>query len=580
MEGIFEMARDYRIRQTLKENPEIKKAVEEKFKNSNQYEDTEDEEKENQQKKRKNQADVIVEIALSEKIVLFHNDLKEPFALIPVGSHSEIYPMTSKSFKLWLSNKCYQITGKTVTSESLKGAINTLSGIAIFEGEQFILYNRIAALKGTIYYDLSNKDWKAVQITSKDWQLKNPPIIFRRYSHQQEQCIPHIEGNIDKLLDYINLKSGNSLLFKVYIISLFIPNISHPIITLFGERGAAKTTTIKLIKKLVDPSKLEAVTFPKDINELIQKLSHHWFLGYDNISTIPDWISDTLCRVVTGEGFSKRQLFTDDEDIIYNFKRCIALNGINVVATREDLLDRCLLFELERITTETRKEELVFWKEFEKDKPFILGGIFNILSKALAEYPNVKLNELQRMADFTRWGYAIAEAIDKGLGEQFLNEYTQNINRQNEEAINANPLAIAIISFMKSRDSWGGTASDLLREIKDVADNLQIDTKNKFFPSSSSHLSRYLNRLKTNLKDVGIIYTNKHSYLGSDITLTRYNKTAVKSVMSSKTPQILDLKHDASMTRHLQMTSNSKDLPEANLDDTDDNLSYIEDIFK
>lgn len=170
--------------------------------------------------------------------------------------------------------------------------------------------------------------------------------------------------------------------------------------------------------------------------------------------------------MVTGEGFSKRQLFSDDDDVIYNFKRCIALNGVNVVATKTDLLDRCLLFELERISTETRKEELVFWKSFEKDKPSILGGIFDILSKALGLYPSIKLNKLHRMADFTHWGFAIAEAMGEGLGEQFLNEYGQNIQQQNDEVLNSNPLAMMIVSFMNSRSSWEGAATELLRELR------------------------------------------------------------------------------------------------------------------
>ena len=45
---------------------------------------------------------------------------------------------------------------------------------------------------------------------------------------------------------------------------------------LHGEQGSAKSTLQELIKMLVDPSSVRTLTFPRDINELIQLLSHHY----------------------------------------------------------------------------------------------------------------------------------------------------------------------------------------------------------------------------------------------------------------------------------------------------------------
>jgi Holliday junction resolvasome RuvABC ATP-dependent DNA helicase subunit len=102
-----------------------------------------------------------------------------------------------------------------------------------------------------------------------------------------------------------------------------------PILMLHGEQGSAKSTLQELIKMLVDPSIIRTLSFPRDINELIQQLSHNHVAYLDNISNIKEWYSDQLCRAVTGSGFSKRQLWTDDDDIIYSFKRCIGFNSIN-----------------------------------------------------------------------------------------------------------------------------------------------------------------------------------------------------------------------------------------------------------
>jgi hypothetical protein len=490
------------IKHYLKNNPEALEEIKGLLK------EPDSEEKES----KKSQSDVLMDLCNSMGFELFHDENKEGYARIIQNNHLEIHKILSRQFKLWLKHRAYVELNKFMPNDdSVKKVLDSLEGEAIFNGREYVLHNRSAAINGVIWYDLTNLQWQVIKITSADWELEsNTPVIFKRYSHQASQVIPLKQGNIKKILDYINIKDNQKLLFLVYLVSLFIPSIPHVIAVLFGERGAAKTTTSKTIKKLVDPSSIDTFTFPKDINELVQKLSHHWVLPFDNITGLQDYQSDSLCRAVTGEGLSKRKLYTDDEDIIYNFKRCIILNGINVVATREDLLDRCILFELERIPTDKRKEELKYWQEFEKDKSIILGGIFNTLSKAMALYPKVKLEKLYRMADFTRWGYAIAEALEEGTGEKFLKAYTENIERQNEEALNSNPLAVTIISFMKDKTEWEGTAANLLSLIKDVALREQIDTKSKSFPQAPNYLTRYLNRLKTNLKDAGILYD--HGY--------------------------------------------------------------------
>ena len=115
---------------------------------------------------------------------------------------------------------------------------------------------------------------------------------------------------------------------------------------------------------------------------------------------MPDWISDALCRAVTGKGFSKRALYTDDEDVIQTYRRCVGLNGINVAAHKPDLLDRSILFVLDPILASQRKWEQQFWSEFEDIRPLLFGAILDGLSRAMALRDSIQLEGLPRMADF------------------------------------------------------------------------------------------------------------------------------------------------------------------------------------
>ncbi len=104
---------------------------------------------------------------------------------------------------------------------------------------------------------------------------------------------------------------------------------------------------------------------------------------FDNVSSISEDESDLLCRAVTGAGFSKRALYSNDDDFIYKFKRALGVNGINLATTRADFLDRSLVIKLKRIPKDKRRKKEDIDREFEELRPFVLGYIFDILVKVL-----------------------------------------------------------------------------------------------------------------------------------------------------------------------------------------------------
>ncbi|HEX9319981.1 MAG TPA: hypothetical protein VF884_13695 [Nitrososphaeraceae archaeon] len=128
---------------------------------------------------------------------------------------------------------------------------------------------------------------------------------------------------------------------------------------------------------MVDPSKPTLFTVHNDRNEFVQQLAHNHVAFYDNLKRTPGWLSDEACKAVTGVGQTKRKLYTNDEDFVYEYKRCLGFNGINVTLTEPDALDRSIMIELERITKESRKLESDIFAEFEELRPRLLGYIFD-----------------------------------------------------------------------------------------------------------------------------------------------------------------------------------------------------------
>jgi hypothetical protein len=446
-------------------------------------------------------AQVLVEAIEASGAILFHDQYNEPHIAYD-GTGSNVSKVNSSIARLWLVHYGHTQLGKVPSSDAVNRALETLAARAHFDGEQNALEVRSVYNKEGLWYDLGGR---AVHVTPEQWEVtERPPIIFRRFSHQKPQVMPRHGGDLRTILKYINITDeAERLLFLVYVVAAFIPDYPHPLLILHGIQGAGKTTPMVLMKDLIDPSALrEGFSLPSKESEFAQIANHHYFLFFDNLSTMPEAFSDTLARAVTGGSFSKRGLYTDDDDVIYRFQRTIALNSVNQVVYKSDLLDRSILLHLDRIADDKRKPSQLFWSEFEHDLPDILGAIFDVLVKALSLHPTLKLDKSPRMSDFLHWGYAIAEAAGYS-GEAFTQAYYANIVTQHDEAIEANPVAQAIMEFIKDQEAWTGTPSELHSLLTPIAFRLGI-SQSRGWPKDAPRLGRVLEILTPNLAAKGI----------------------------------------------------------------------------
>ena len=153
-------------------------------------------------------------------------------------------------------------------------------------------------------------------------------------------------------------------------------------------------------------------------------------------------------------------------------------------------------------------EEEELWPLFDAALPEILGGVFDLLARALAIRPDVRLTSKPRMADAAAWGFAIAEAAGWG-GLVFLAAYERNISRQAEEAGSSSVVAQVVVEFMDERDEWQGPASSLKPKLDEVAGAQGIETKDRKsgWPQDAPRLAKELRRLAETLTASGIEVT-------------------------------------------------------------------------
>src|SRR5215472_13822946 len=247
-------------------------------------------------------------------------------------------------------------------------------------------------------------DLMSLDPSSSGWQIvERPPIAFRRAAGMQVLPDPIRGGSIKDLREFLNIGEKNDSDF-VLTVSFVLAGLRdrgpYPVLCLAGEHGSAKSTFTAVLRKLIDPNSAPLRALPREDRDLFIAAYNAHMLAFDNISKLPDWISDTLCRLSTGGGFATRQLYTDLDEQLFDAMRPVVLNGIEDVVVRPDLADRSLFMALKNIADNKRKAELRFWRDFNAAHPKILGALLDGVAYGLRELPNTKLETAPRMADF------------------------------------------------------------------------------------------------------------------------------------------------------------------------------------
>jgi hypothetical protein len=192
-----------------------------------------------------------------------------------------------------------------------------------------------------------------------------------------------------------------------------------------------------------------------------QRIEQVHLLAFDNLSGLPVWLSDVLCRLASGGSFAARQLYSDDEEVLFEAARPILLNGIEEVISRPDLGDRAIFLTLAPIGEALRRPENELWRKFEIARPRILGALLDAAVHGLRTLGRVHLDRLPCLADFALWATACETAL--WPAGTFARAYGANRRTAIEGMIDADPVAACVRAIMAERSSWTGSAADLLR---------------------------------------------------------------------------------------------------------------------
>jgi len=274
-------------------------------------------------------------------------------------------------------------------------------------------------------------------------------------------------------------------------------DIPRPILFPEADQGAGKTTLVKLLKRLTDPSPVEVNPPPRDEKHWRTVATNSHVVVLDNVSRIEHWLSDALCRAVTGDGAIERTLYSDNAPSVYAFRRAVVLTSIHLASLRGDLTERLLPVTLRRIPDDERRPERELDEHFERHVGEILAGVYRLTAGVLATLHNVKLDRPPRMADFAK----VALALDDVTGWDTFATYRNTARNVVAHVAESDEVGRFLLDFAPRSGTETYTTQQLL-------DALRTATRGDIghdFPRNVQQLGTRLSYLVEPLRKAGVV---------------------------------------------------------------------------
>jgi hypothetical protein len=449
-------------------------------------------------------------LKVAAQATLFRNVAQEAFADLEVNGHRETWAVQSRGFRQWLSLRYFEVYKAAPNATGVRDALSMIEAACLASVAVHEVALRFAWHGGAVYHDLCNAEWQVVEITPQGWRVLSAtdklPVRFQRTASMLALPEPVLGGSLPRLTDFLNLQPDTSNYVRAvsYLLASFWQYGERPVGVLSGGPGSAKTTGSLILRGLIDPSVAPVRRLPDKIDDLYISAKHNFMLVFDNLSGLTAEMSDALCQIASGGALAKRELWTNDTELLVQARRQVLLNGIGQACERADLLDRSLLMELKSLEAQggyRMMEDII--PQFEATRAALLGALYDAVAAGLKMEPTASRTGLPRMADFTHW--ILACEAGGGLWEpgRFMEAYKLSQARAVEVAIDSDMVASAVRSFVDRERNWRGTMTELLAKLE-----IYVGPEKRRMPGwprTANHLGSRISRVDRALSKIGIL---------------------------------------------------------------------------
>jgi hypothetical protein len=301
-----------------------------------------------------------------------------------------------------------------------------------------------------------------------------------------------------------------------FMVHCLMPGGPYILLFITGERESGKSTRARVIKNVIDPTRVPLRFRPTSRDDLAISAMRQWLPVYDNVSSLPQDMSDALCVILDGGGLGKRRLYSNDEEALVEAQRAVLITAIPDVLRAGDLLSRAITIEAPIL--DRKIGERAIERALELLRPRLMGLICEGVSRALAAEYNSDAETVRR-ADVVGFVEEALTAFGLERG-RFRAAYQANQLEAFQGATVSDPVGDAVVQLMAGRAApWKGLATALLKTLtahqKSAMTELPIG-----WPRTAHHLTGRLRRLSPDLRALGISYERMRTESGAHLTLT------------------------------------------------------------
>lgn len=343
--------------------------------------------------------------------------------------------------------------------------------------------------------------------------LQNEPFLIKDIG-EEEYLRPLIIDPTNFVQgEHVNLTADEQkYLFQVWLYTLPFEELqpTKPIQVFIGPQGSGKTTRQRIVGQFLLGRHFN-VQGVNDEDDFIATITHNYFAVFDNVDTYQKWLNDRLAQAATGQRIEKRELYTTNRLVRY-YPRCfLSLNSREPKFKRPDVVDRLLLFRVQRLEKFASEARLLgkiskfrneLWSEMLIDLNQIVAALKADDEPFLSQH---------RMADWAELGWRIAKTQD--AGDYFIELLGRMDVEQSLFVLEDDPIFICLDIWLATPKNRGRevTASILYSDFQLIAEEEGIPFTFKSARSFGMHLRSILSNLEE-FFDIEAEKTNRWCY--------------------------------------------------------------------
>lgn len=346
-----------------------------------------------------------------------------------------------------------------------------------------------------LYVDLANEARQVARVTADGWDIIDEidsPVMFRRTRDMLPMPLPVVLNKGERKevwKEFHDVLQPGSMENWVKMVAWVIGAFRAPIapyvgISINGQEDSGKTQRSRMLRTLVDPHVMELVGEIRARTDFEPIVNNTFALAFENISHIPDWMSDALCTIATRGIFPVRTLFTTMDVTVIVACRPMLINGITDFIQRPDLKRRFMFCDLPPFSVKgqpgTHKvDDELLAARFEALRPRLLGAILDAVSCSFRHENDEEIRALDWGRGIANFGIAVAAAERgrmlpwPGLGR--FHKLYFSAAKAVSGAVIETVLAQSVLALLKEcerkfgQDYWQGDVNNLYLKLTDIA---------------------------------------------------------------------------------------------------------------